>query len=716
MRISRIEIKNFRGIREANIPLSEHVCAIGPNNSGKSSFLISLKLFLSGNKLSSSDYYNSRDDVVFKVWLEGVNEDLLKQLAEEHRERIRDVVYDEKIILVRRYDTTGKASLNCIRKMPKEKRFRDGEIEGTMSGKRGVELREAIIEDFPELKEKSKGISTQKDFKALIKELVKQIPEDQLEGVERPLPTGIDQSVATLLPEAIYIPAVKDFTDDIKTKETTSFGKILSVVLELISETEQLKDVKESFVKLKTLLNKEVSDDGEIVDKRLPQIKEVESVVGRLLADQFPYAKLDFEIPPPELKTVFSGARIFVNDGIRDTIETKGDGMKRAVTFALLRAYVEIKQRQEAKGNDSFKDVLGRSYLLLFEEPELYLHPKAQRTLYEALGEIAKDHQVCVSTHSPYFLGPESTETFIRFRKKESDVGEPPFSQISPIDLHNDISKRDAFQILCYENNNAAFFCDQVVLCEGDSDLIYLKHISKTISTDWDFDKKNIGLIQVGGKGNIARYREFFGCFVVSVQVISDLDAIINQFVGLGASTECDELRSKLLQDIDKIIDKEGMLDITTIRAKAIIENKKLNLRDERTKELLNKIINGGDLTDDGSEEFEKRIVKERNSYRHKVLSERLEFQDAKNSLLAKLRNEGIHILQKGAIENYYPEGVTGPDKPTRALNACKMIKTRNDVFSLCETVPYGENTVPELEAVFKSIFMVCPEHFNSIL
>jgi len=60
---------------------------------------------------------------------------------------------------------------------------------------------------------------------------------------------------------------------------------------------------------------------------------------------------------------------------MKSSIDYKGDGLKRAVTFALLRTYVEQK--------NTFKESDNSKFLFLFEEPELYLHPKAQRILKE---------------------------------------------------------------------------------------------------------------------------------------------------------------------------------------------------------------------------------------------------------------------------------------------------------------------------------------------
>jgi predicted ATP-dependent endonuclease of OLD family len=706
MRISKIEIKNFRSIKEANLPLSAHICAIGPNNTGKSSFLMALSLFLSGNKLSPSDYYNRDENITITGWIEGVNEPLLGKLAEEHRDRIKDIVENDRIILIRKWDTSGKSSLFCMRKRPKEKKFHNEEVDKLMSGKRRNELKDIIEEAYPELQGKLEGISTQKDFKDLIYDYIKQLPQDQMEFVESPLPTGIDKSIFVLLPEPIYIPAVKDITDDIKTKETANFGKILRLLLDLISETEELKQVTDSFIKLKALLNKEIKEDGTVLDERLPQIQEVESMINRLLSEQFPNSNLDFEIPPPELKTVFSGARLFVDDGIRDLVETKGDGMKRAVTFALLRGFVELSEKKLTLESMKQENNIGSRYLILFEEPELYLHPKAQCILYAALGQISKTHQVCISTHSPYFLSPESTETFLRFQKNESTYkGKPPFTEIRLIDLRTDVSEKDAFQILCFENNNAAFFCDKVVLCEGDSDIIYLKHLSKTISTDWDFEKKNIGLIQIGGKGNFARYKEFFNCFGVPVQIISDLDALIDQFEGLGASIKCVNLRNALMNEVDALDKPDMEFTLSTDQAKTITGQSIFKAKYDRTKEIARKIAAGEKVSPVELMEFQTLFEKEIDYRRRKIICENIKVKDKKYQLINALRKEGINVLLQGSIEDYYPDGIGGRDKPTRALSACKIVKAKEDVFKLCDTVIHKDQNVPELQAIFDTIF-----------
>ena len=56
-----------------------------------------------------------------------------------------------------------------------------------------------------------------------------------------------------------------------------------------------------------------------------------------------------------------------------------------------------------------------------------------------------------VTTHSPLFLGPDSTTTFTKLRKRsDTSIAAKPFAVAYPIDMA-DTSTKDQFQIICYE-------------------------------------------------------------------------------------------------------------------------------------------------------------------------------------------------------------------------------------------------------------------------
>jgi len=47
-----------------------------------------------------------------------------------------------------------------------------------------------------------------------------------------------------------------------------------------------------------------------------------------------------------------------------------------------------------------------------------------------------------------------------------------PTSEVCGI-IDEDLAELDLIRLICFENNNAAFFSDKVLLVEGDSDLIF---------------------------------------------------------------------------------------------------------------------------------------------------------------------------------------------------------------------------------------------------
>jgi putative ATP-dependent endonuclease of OLD family len=78
----------------------------------------------------------------------------------------------------------------------------------------------------------------------------------------------------------------------------------------------------------------------------------------------------------------------------------------------------------------------------------------------------------------------------------------------------------------------------------------------------------------------------------------------------------------------------------------------------------------------------------------------------AKRHLLSMLRTYGICLLEKGDIESYYPDGVTGPDKPSKALDFCRRTDTREKALTLCDKIPVAEGTEKaEFELIFERIF-----------
>ena len=299
----------------------------------------------------------------------------------------------------------------------------------------------------PELESVLSAKPTQKSIREAIQSLVDGLHESDFVMESDKLPTGVDSSIQALLPEVIYIPAVKDLSDDLKTNEASSFGKLLSI---LFNQTQgQLGEMEDLFLGLHAQLNVQRTADGTVKDERLPEVRMIEGLLEAHLRSGFPRASVSIEIPPPELKTVLANARISIDDGIRSDFKTKGDGLRRSVTFAILRTYADLRARERYLDPAAAT----RPYMLLFEEPELFLHPQAQRQLFESLKVFSEDNYVVVSTHSSSFFIPQATGTFIKLAKDYSTV--PPRAVAYPVDL-SVITLKDQFQLIRQENNDAA--------------------------------------------------------------------------------------------------------------------------------------------------------------------------------------------------------------------------------------------------------------------
>ena len=223
------------------------------------------------------------------------------------------------------------------------------------------------------------------EAKEVIEKHITQLTAEQLTSDDIPLPTGSDNSIRSLLPEPVYIPAVKDLGDELKTKESASFGKLLNILLDVIED--DLSDETEIFESLRGKLNRVVNDDGNVVDERMDRVKQIETTIQNNLQETFRNVIVELEIPSPNIKSVLSNATIVADDGVRGPVDNKGDGFKRAIAFSILRSYVQLSQDNKWKRDPDDVRPTREKFLFLFEEPELYLHPQAQNILFRGLSQ-----------------------------------------------------------------------------------------------------------------------------------------------------------------------------------------------------------------------------------------------------------------------------------------------------------------------------------------
>lgn len=107
--------------------------------------------------------------------------------------------------------------------------------------------------------------------------------------------------------------------------------------------------------------------------------------------------KLDLYFNPLSSLEFYRSLEIFVKEHDYNINATElGAGFQNAIVLAILKAF-EDRKKQGA--------------LFLIEEPEMYLHPQMQRSLYKTIRQIGETNQVIYVTHSPHFITiPEFNE------------------------------------------------------------------------------------------------------------------------------------------------------------------------------------------------------------------------------------------------------------------------------------------------------------------
>lgn len=705
MKLERISISNFKSIRSQSFEPSKFSCLVGENNAGKSTVLQAIVYALNRpSQLPLSNFYDPESPVTFELRFSGVDESHLARLAEDAQKKITALVTDGIFSLQVLYVPNEKFTVEALRRVPIDSRYQTEEIDNAFFGKKGKsQIEEVIVQRYPEFNAlHNEPLNAISAAKAFINEQIEALADDQFTMAYRPLPTGMASSIVPLLPETIYIPAVKNLNDDLKTTQSTSFGRLLGLLLE--DMTEDLEAINKSLQNLNALFNRVKDEDGQI-DNRHEKVRRLEGEVEEFLSENFPNVKVQLHIPPPELKTILNTAQIFIDDGSYDLIDYKGDGIKRVLMFALLQAYVKrLEWRTHAA---AVQGIATRPLLFLFEEPELYLHPRSQRVLFGTLARIANTHQVVVTTHSPIFFEPGATASFVRVAKRPNLP--KPAATLYPVNFELNEADAETFRLARFEHADAAFFSQRVVLFEGESDDAYCRHVAKVLGPTWDFEGHNIALVKVSGKGNFKKFRTFFESFGITVKIVADLDVIFHGFEHLGANEAARELRSAVIQKLDaRIVALQTIANPSASQIKKHVGKNSFREQYFAVREAFLKIQHGAPMDDGTIALIDGLFAWEQGTTRLQICTEDSKAAAALVPLLDSLRKLGICVLARGAIEDYYPKSVAlDSSKPDRALAACAAVTTREQAVALAG--PLAAGRVSELEEVFSCLFAETP-------
>jgi len=214
-----------------------------------------------------------------------------------------------------------------------------------------------------------------------------------------------------------------------------------------------------------------------------------------------------------------------------------------------------------------------------------------------------------------------------------------------------------------------------------------------------------IPVIRIYGKSNIKKMKQFFGNFNIEVFTILDRDALFDGFELLDVAEGTQEIREKFIAVLDKYI-LENMIqaDISAEKIKECIRRYSWRDKYNNLKLICQRVKDGENITQDDVTTIDFLFESETQDKRRTALNKIGEF-DELETLLSTLRAQKIFILSKGCVEDYYPDGVLGNDKPTKAFNACKLVNTPQIAQEICPKIKDGDNEYSEFDCIFRAIF-----------
>src|SRR5438445_896534 len=159
-----------------------------------------------------------------------------------------------------------------------------------------------------------------------------------------------------------------------------------------------------------------------------------------------------------------------------------------------------------------------RKFVLLIEEPELYLSPHAQRHLYRVLRALAQHgNQILYSTHAPVFLSVDRIEELALVRHT-SDEGTSLF-QPEPL------AEAESFRALAEFDSDRAelFLARAALLVEGRTEKMTFPLVFEARGIE--ADKEGIIVLECGGEGNMPLFARICNACGIPYVLVHDRDA-----------------------------------------------------------------------------------------------------------------------------------------------------------------------------------------------
>lgn len=498
MKLLSIKLHNFRGILEQEVQFHSYSLFVGPNNAGKSTFIDGIRAFY------EKDGYKFKPDKDFP-FLEAVDDEswveLKFSLSDTEHDSLADTykVADKTLRVRKLFQTKSKGA--------------DGKsATGFIFGY------------------KNDGTLSDEPF------------------------YGAKNVQSGKFGDLIYIPAVSKVDDHTKLTGPSALRDLLTDVMSDVVAGGEAYGVFAASVETfaSTILKEKTKDDR--------SLQGFQESFNKLLEPW--QTKFALRFPPPSAADII---KQMVNWDLLDEFHGKpqgvdyyGSGFQRHFIYSLIQLGAQYVEKKAAKKT---KDFVPSLTLVLFEEPEAFLHPPQQEILARSLMTMAKSDnwQVICTTHSSHFVSrnADSIPAIVRVMRTGGHV---EAFQITDADWADIVSANKAIEAIVAKypkmqkklhtddvrpemeavkhflwlnsDRSGIFFANHVLLVEGPTEVAL---INKLID-DSRIKGADCGLqiLDCLGKYNIHRFMNLLGHLGIAHSVIHDDDNNENEHADLN--------------------------------------------------------------------------------------------------------------------------------------------------------------------------------------
>lgn len=506
MKIKTLTISNWRSIKHAEIQFEPMMVFIGQNNHGKSNILTALLFFFGELTCDDLDFRNGSDQLYVEV--------LFSDLDDMDKTTFQKYVSTDGHITVRRQANKfdSKCEYHGYIESPSEDWLKSDNASNYTTRSAIEPL--PLIDYLPPAGRITKDMVTEAQAKYIAAHRDTLTFTTELETNNFLGAKGVAKGIWG---DVFFVPSIKKASDELSTRTTTVFSQLYSRVLNAMSSNSaEFQDAKRQLNSLVDRLNKHTSE-GSVNANRPTELTDFEEMLGRELTNWD--AKIDVEITPPDVDSILKlGTTVWIDDGIRTDVSRKGQGLQRALIFGLVRALAKLSEHDQA-GKDVARRASKSTYFIL-EEPELFLHPQAQRAVFESLQALSATSQVIMCTHSSAFLSLDWYQSICRVCKRTPDAGTDVYQ--CTVNLFNNADDKKRFNMVYWINPDRSelFFARKVILLEGQTDKTIIPLLAKKIGVH----RHDFTLIDCASKDCMPQYIRILNYFNIPYIAVYDKD------------------------------------------------------------------------------------------------------------------------------------------------------------------------------------------------